>query len=331
MKKYIIALLMLLSLSGCKSDKEVNIVSKLNKDINKASSYNIKGELELYNDDETFNYEVDVKYLEKNYYLINLNNKDTNKNQIILRNDDGLYVITPAINKSFKFDSNWPDNSSQVYILKSLLNDIKESEYEINKEEKSIKTDVNYPNNPELSYQKIYYTETNKIKKVEVYNKDNNIKIKFLINNYDLNIDIEKDEFKLNNYANNANETKDKNIMSSINDAIYPLYMPNNTYLNSSELVSNEDDSRIILTFSGENNFVIVEEPSVFNEELEIIPVSGNPIFINDSIGALSTNSIYWTYDNIDYYLTSKDLTNSELVSVASSIGNVSSVIANTK
>ena len=32
--------------------------------------------------------------------------------------------MTPSINKSFKFQSEWPTNSSQSYILEAILKDI---------------------------------------------------------------------------------------------------------------------------------------------------------------------------------------------------------------
>ena len=32
--------------------------------------------------------------------------------------------MTPSLNKSFKFQSEWPYNSSQAYILSSLLKDL---------------------------------------------------------------------------------------------------------------------------------------------------------------------------------------------------------------
>ena len=33
-------------------------------------------------------------------------------------------VLTPTLNKSFKFQSDWPYNNSQVYLLQTLLSDI---------------------------------------------------------------------------------------------------------------------------------------------------------------------------------------------------------------
>ena len=75
--------------------------------------------------------------------------------EIILKNKDGVYVLTPALNKSFKFESNWPNNSSQSYILSALVNDINtDNEAQVEKVDNTyvIKSKVNYPNNEDLKY-----------------------------------------------------------------------------------------------------------------------------------------------------------------------------------
>ena len=38
--------------------------------------------------------------------------------------DDGVYVLTPSLNKSFKFQSDWPYENSQIYLLNALIKDI---------------------------------------------------------------------------------------------------------------------------------------------------------------------------------------------------------------
>ena len=43
---------------------------------------------------------------------------------MILRDDESVYVVTPSLNKSYKFTSEWPYNSSQAYILNTLVEDI---------------------------------------------------------------------------------------------------------------------------------------------------------------------------------------------------------------
>ena len=64
-------------------------------------------------------------YLKKDKFRVGLTNKTNNHEQIILKNDDGVYVITPSLNKSFKFQSDWPYNNSQIYLSCLKLANIK--------------------------------------------------------------------------------------------------------------------------------------------------------------------------------------------------------------
>jgi len=73
---------------------------------------------------------------------------------------------------------------------------------------------------------------------------------------------------------------------------------------------------------------VIVEEKTTANLEHEVIPIYGEPLMLNDTIAALSSNSMYWTSSDVDYYIVSEDLAVSEMISIASSLGNVQSTIA---
>ena len=254
-----------------------------------------------------------------------------------------LYVITPSLNKSFKFESSWPDNSSQGYILSSILKDIKNDKKAQTNEKDGmyiIQCNVNYPNNSELKYQKVYLDKNYNLKMVEVYSDADIVKIKITFNDIDLKAGLKKSEFDLKNFITDnscegeeCDSCKDGNCesqttMSKLESAIYPLYMPANTYLSESEIVNSDLDSRVILTFTGDKKFVIVEESAVKNIEHEIIPVYGEPVMLNDTIGALSTNSMYWTSNNIDYYIVSDDLSVSEMVFIASSLSNAKATIS---
>ena len=131
-----------------------------------------------------------------------------------------------------------------------------------------------------------------------------------------------------NKYSTCPNEecdTKTSNILDSI---IYPLYIPSETYLSNSEKVDTDDGNRVILTFAGDKNFVLIEEVANIADDFEIIPVYGDPIMLSDTIAAKSANSMYWTSNNVSYYLTSNDLSTEEMVTIAESLGNTTSVAA---
>ncbi|MBE6149036.1 MAG: outer membrane lipoprotein carrier protein LolA [Firmicutes bacterium] len=336
MKKCLFIIMAIFLISGCKAkDDSTNVIKEFINNVNHSKSYKLSGKMELLNDEETFNYTIDVSYLSKDYYKVEMLNTTNEHKQIILKNDDGLYVVTPSLNKSFKFESTWPDNSSQAYILSSLVKDIEnDNESSVSKQDdlKVIKSKVNYPNNDDLQYQKIYLDEKYNIKKVEVYGESDLPKIKVVLDDVDLKAGLKSDEFDLKNYVSNTECEEDncetEETLSKIENAIYPLYMPSNTYLSSSEVVNTEQDSRVILTFSGDKNFVIVEESASASAEHEIIPVYGEPLMLNDTIAALSSNSMYWTSNSIDYYIVSDDLSISEMVFIATSLGNSQATLA---
>ena len=376
MKKYLILIMiMLLTLTGCGSYKLEDAVNDFTKKVENSKSYKLNGTMEINSGDEIFTYNIDAYYLKDDYYKVVLVNQTNNHEQVILKNKEGLYVVTPSLNKSFKFDSVWPENSSQAYLLKNLVNDLKnDNEKEFEKLEKGyiLKSKVNYPNNDELSYQKMYFDKDMNLEKVEVYTSDNIIKIKVIFKDINLKAKLKEDDFVLddlvknseynkdnnnveNKDINNDNKAKDENKETNNKDCmnetgkednktckddnceentgaldsiIYPLYLPTNTHLKSSETVETSNGDRVILTFAGDKNFVIVEEVAKSASDFEIIPVFGDPLMLDKTIAALSSNSISWNSENISYYLVSSDLSTNELVSVAKSLGNSKTVIS---
>ena len=325
MKK--ISLLLLLSLlvvTGCSKNSEQNVLKNMSKDINNSKGYILTGKLEVVNNDDTYNYQVTSAYKKGDYYRISLKNTANDHEQIILKNKDGVYVVTPSLNKSFKFQSSWPENSSQTYILSSVLNDLIGTEDKKYTEENNyyvLTSSVNYPNNNKLSYQKLYFDKEINLKKIEVFDNSDTKCIIFNINSIDYKAALDDDYFDLSKVVD-GNTTEESSETSSFNDILYPLYIPKDTYLTAKETINTDNGNRAILTFGGAKDFVLVEEASNTRNEFEVIPIYGEPLMMNGTIGALSGNAIYWTSNNVDYYLAGSSLTNEELLSVANSISN---------
>ena len=101
MKKIFPILLLLISffITGCGKYDESDVVRDLNKQINKLNSYKLEGTLEIVNNEDVYNYSVDTSFKKDNYYKVNLTNKSNNYEQIILKNDDGVYVKTQESTK----------------------------------------------------------------------------------------------------------------------------------------------------------------------------------------------------------------------------------------
>ena len=381
---------MFLGLCGCgKSD---NVVKKFQNKIEKADNYILKGNMSIVSNEDTFTYKVEASKSKEGYYKVSLINQTNNHEQVILKNKDGVYVVTPDLNKSFKFQSDWPNNGSQSYLIDVLLNDVINDD-KVHVEKDYIQCKVNYPNNNTLYSEKIYLDKDYGVKKVEVLDQDGNVKITLNVNSinykakfndeyFSLESLISEDEVKdeqdnidnkdkknttptkkqddsettttttttkagettnttttnttskVQNEENNdvkENNTNEENTSNILKDIIYPLYVPQNTHLSTEDTISTDNGNRAILTFSGDSPFVLIEEVSRRFDELEIIPVNGDPLIMSDCIAALSNNSLYWTSNGIDYYLSSNSLDGKELMTIAEGLTGTSVIVSSEK
>lgn len=371
-------------LSGCGVKNNKDVMKDLVRKLENANSYYVDGVMEIVNNENTYTYNVSVAYKKKDYYKIDLVNTLNNHEQVILRNDEGVYVVTPSLNKSFKFQSDWPYNNSQVYLLNSIVDDLSEDDnrdFKVKDNGYYFVSNVNYPNNKSLVKQNVFLDKNLKIKKVEVTDKDGKVQITMKFNKIIYNkkysddyfelsklIKISKDKSEIdsnnstnssnnnsNDIANNDSNTTQSNVgndsnistttdtttnnsnsensdntnnanddqnkpAASIEDVVYPMYLPSNTTLANKEVVNTNNGERLILTFSGDNPFVLVEETVSYSDEGLIIPVSGNLDFLNDVIGVINDNSVTFETGGIGYYIVSDKLGKNELVNIARSI-----------
>lgn len=293
------------------------IIDKFEKNIDR-EHYVVSGQMDIVSNEEIYHYDVVVKHLNDDYYRASLVNKDTNYEQIILKNKDGVYVITPSLNKSFKYQSDWPFNSSQSYILESILNDLKNDSNVLLEEGESeyiLKSTVNYPNNSTLTSQRIIFNEDVLPYLVEVYNDQGIVNITFRISKIDFDTEIDDDDFDLSNSS--CNDCYED--VSVSEETVYPMYLPVGTTFKGEETINTDDSKRVILNFDGEKSFTLIEEVSSLPSEFEVTTTSGELVFYENVLGNLTDKSLNWTMDGKNYYLISDDLTNEELLKVAAS------------
>lgn len=312
----------LIILTGC--EKNGDVVSSLTKKIENIESYYLKGEMEIINNETSYLYDVETYGLNGEMFKVDLKNTINNHEQILLKNKKGVYVLNPSLNKSFKFQSEWPYNNSQAYLLETILKDIKDDKNrKIEKEEDNyiITVKANYTNNPELVNQRIYVNNKNNVYKVEVLDKNSQPKIIMKIEKIDSDADLKEDDFTLE--TNMVTSSQIHQTSKTLDDITYPMYLPENTNLSSQDTTKTIDGERIILTFGGDNNLTIIEQTASVNEKYEIVSIEGEPIFLGDSVGAISDGVVTWVSNDVEYYATSSDLTQDELATVARSISNV--------
>lgn len=96
MKKFsrVFFLIIIFLLAGCGIKSADNILEQVEDKLEKSNSYYVEGLMEIFNNEDTYTYDVKVSYQKEDYYKIELVNQLNNHEQVILRNDDGVYVET---------------------------------------------------------------------------------------------------------------------------------------------------------------------------------------------------------------------------------------------
>ena len=308
--------------TGCGKNSESDILKDLDNKVNDSKGYVMTGMLEVLNNDDIYNYEVETAYKKDDYYKITLTNTSNNHEQIILKNDDGVYVLTPSLNKSFKFQSDFPYNNSQIYLLQSIISDLNNDDKRTFKKNKNyiFTSKVNYPNNRNLVKQKVTFNKDLNLMEAIVLDSDDVPNMTLKVKDIDFSPSFKKDYFEIDTIMSTVSIEEDAIETSSIDDVVYPMVLPEGTKLESEEKVDMTDGERVILTFSGDKPFLLVEETVKTMDEFTVIPTMGEPAMFMDSLGVLSDNSINFTSGGINYYLVSDVMSQDELLEIANSI-----------
>jgi outer membrane lipoprotein-sorting protein len=119
-----IVLIFSLVLSACGTKDAESVVKELDKFVSSMESYQGSGTMTLHTGQQPLTYGVEVSYQKPNHYRIKLTNEEKDITQIVLRNDEGVFVLTPKLNKVFRFQSDWPQSQGQVYLFQTLANSI---------------------------------------------------------------------------------------------------------------------------------------------------------------------------------------------------------------
>lgn len=187
-------------LSACGQKDAASVVKELDEKMDKIVSYAGIGTMTLYSGQQPQVYDVEVWYQDPSYYRIELTNAKKDVKQIVLRNEEGVFVLTPSLKKSFRFQSDWPNNQGQVYLYQTLVNSIvADTNRQFEKEGDSYVFQVaaNYQTDS-LVKQKIWLnTNDYKPKHVQVQDAEERVVLEMKFNQFEFDKKFDKDAFDM--------------------------------------------------------------------------------------------------------------------------------------
>lgn len=328
-KRYLGIFLIVISiviLSACGEKSEEDVVEKLSDTLEEMDGYKAEAEMTMKTGQEEQRFTIDIWHQKEDYYRVKLGSQEDDKgSQIILKNEDGVFVLTPALERSFKFQSEWPENSSQPYLYHSLVKDIlddEEASFEATETHYAFKTKTNYQNNTNLPYQQILFDKkTFYPTAVQVLDVDDKAVVEVQFHAFDTEVSFESDDFAMEkNMETNSDAPTFSSNEEEVFTVLHPLYTAGAEAVDRKEMEL-DNGKRVILTYGGEKDFTLVQEmrtdvPTLMTPEA----VNGEIVNLGFTIGALTDDTLHWNHEGIDYTLASDSLTKEELIEVAQSV-----------
>ena len=221
MKKILLLILPVLVLFGC-SSKAMESFGNL---VEKSESYIATGVLESFFENGKKENSFSVYYKKPGNLKIVFSEND-NK-QVVLKNNEGVYILIPAVNKNFKIDSSWPDNASYPYLLDSIKKDLEKTEVNKTETDTSIIYETKskmFNDSVETKEEVIIDKKTNLPLEVKVYDKNDELYLRVTFTEILINPEIDDEEFAVNEimtYLRNEELT-----VFSKREFLLPSYIP---------------------------------------------------------------------------------------------------------
>jgi len=328
-KLFVIAsiVMAILVISACGQKSQEEVVQSLTKKVENMKSYKADAKMTLKMGDNPQVYDVEVWYKNPDFYRVKLKNQNKEQNQMILRNKEGVYVLTPALKKSFHFQSDWPKNSSQAYLYESIVKDIeddKKATFKVTENQYVFETKTRYQKSKMLPYQEVTLNKKDLAPvSVKIMDPDRNILVTVDFSDVSFDASFDSDAFDMK--KNMTGAQLEIPVMAEVDEEEFSLKLPaemEGIDLVDQKEIATEDGKRYVLTYEGDRSFTLIAEKTEVVETMSSIPTSvlGDPVDLGFTIGAITDRSISWTYEGVDYMLASQNLTQEEMMEIARSV-----------
>lgn len=308
---------------SCTKNKEVEI--SFPEKIQELKSYKLEATLQTIFQNGTKECDVIVYFEAPSNYRVELVNKQVNEKQIMIRNDKGVFVILPSINKTFKINSEWPNSSSQPYLLHSISKDILKSENiskNVENGKTTIELDTKLFSNSDNVKEKIVFDNKSKMPTdIYIYRNNNELFNYVKINKIEQNIETQKELFIVDNTITSSRLDFISSSVEFDRSITYPVYCPYNTKLTQEVLSGGASDKSAVMKFSGDYSFTLLEAYVISSEALKTEYFTGDIYIMNGSFGLVANNTLTFYCAGMEYTLASNTTSFEELLMVAESLG----------
>ncbi|MCH5585384.1 DUF4367 domain-containing protein [Shimazuella sp. AN120528] len=322
----VLCLFLLLTACGPKDSKDV--IEDLTDRSQHLESYSSHGTMTINNGQEPQSIDIEVWYQKPNFYRVALTNTKKNITQILLKNKSGVYVLTPHLKKSFRFQSDWPLNSGQIYLYQSILqNVITDPKRQFRTEKNDYRFDVATNNDYHRTWvkQQIWLDRDYLPKRVNILDENNHVMVQVKYDKFKLDTTFDKDAFDMDRNLQGLPENTKQTMANTSKtlSAVTPGYLPSGSRLIDEETIQGMHGPIVVMRFMGKQPFTLTQRLA---KTMEVsTSMKGDPIDLDDAEGVwmkfATQQHLSWTMDGKDFELVG-NIPLEEMQKIANSVLN---------
>lgn len=312
-------------LAACGSASQEKVVKKIGDQWTESKGYELNATMEMKTGGEPRTYDINVWHTKPDFYRVTVTQQDENVTQMIVRNKDGVFVVTPALRKTYKFQSEWPKQNSQAYLIGALADDITaDAKAVMTENEKHYVFDVATRNAEKtgLPLQKVTIDKKTLLpKSVVIMNDALEEQIVISFKNIDFSKAHKEEEYAVEKFSESKEDgVAGADIENKEFQTHYPVVQFENTKLTDEQAIEGDGVDRVVLTYEGDKAFTLMQQPASKGDSVVPVFAPGDPADLGFTIGAITDTSISWERDGISYFIASTKLTREEMMEVAASV-----------
>ncbi len=301
-------------------------ISDTLKNVNQnLNSYQLEASMELNNGEEQRTFNVNVSYLKKedqDLFRVSLYDTTLNQEQIMLRNEEGVYVLTPTLNQVYQFKSGWPLNSPKPYIYQSLL-EVFDGDYTTKKVDDGIivTSEPTYKNAPQYTKQEIKFTKDLVPLWVHLYNDKNEVLVNVTFTKVETGVEFSEDYFNLSKNMDESRQNLSSSTSSTFDDL--PLLLTGadmNVSVKDQTNASIDGENVYLVSYEGDVAFTVVQKIIEGSDEMSITEVEGDLVLLVNGFACLDTDKVIYLYNGVECTIYGDNLTVTNYIDIANGL-----------
>lgn len=312
-------------LTACGKSSQEDIVSKANEKWSEAKGYEVEATMEVRTGTEPRTYDVTVWHTKPDFYRVTVKEQGDDVTQMIVRNEEGVFVVTPALRKSYKFQNDWPKGNSQAYLIGGLAEDLAADDTAtMTEQEDTYLFEVATRNHEKTALPLQHVTIDKKTMlptRVSLLDEALEEKVIVTFTNVTLGTKRTAAEYAVEKFSEKEEKlATSADIVNKDFSTYYPELNWTHTKLADEQTLSVDDTKRVILTFEGEKPFTLLQQSVTPTESMVPVFSPGDLADLGYTIGAITDHSISWEKDGVAFFIASTQLSREEMMEVAMTV-----------